>query len=78
MLKWLKKFNIEYVEQPLSPNDDAQKHIFKNRSLPIFLDESCNSSDDIYSISNSCDGVVIKLMKCGGLTEALQILTYLL
>ena len=42
--------------------------------MPIYVDESCRFSDDIFSYYNYVDGVNMKLMKCGGITEALRII----
>ena len=73
MLNWLKKYDVEFVEQPLSANDiESQKSLFQLRPLPIFLDESCCTSNDILNHYKYCDGVVIKLVKSGGLIEAIK------
>ena len=73
MLYWLQGRNVEYIEQPLEKgNEEGLKFLFKNRSLPIFVDESCRNSYDIPKLSDSVDGINLKLMKCGGLTEALR------
>lgn len=75
MIKWLSERNAEYIEQPLSEgNEDQLKFLFKGRSLPIFVDESCRFSEDVPRLANFVDGVNLKLMKCGGITEALRIL----
>ena len=75
MIKWLSERNAEYIEQPLSEgNEDQLNFLFKGRSLPIFVDESCRFSEDIPRLANFVDGVNLKLMKCGGITEALRIL----
>ena len=75
MIKWLSERNAEYIEQPLAEgNEDQLKFLFKGRSLPIFVDESCRFSEDIPRLANFVDGVNLKLMKCGGITEALRIL----
>jgi len=75
MMKWLSKNDVDYVEQPLEEGKEADlKYLFKNRALPIYVDESCRFSDDIFSYYNYVDGVNMKLMKCGGITEALRII----
>ena len=75
MIKWLSERNAEYIEQPLSEgNEDQLKFLFKGRSLPIFVDESCRFSEDVPRLANFVDGVNLKLMKCGGITEALRII----
>ena len=74
MIKWLADRQCEYVEQPLKPEDDDQlPNLYRNRALPIFVDESCNFSSDVAKLSGCVDGVNVKLMKCGGITEAVRI-----
>lgn len=75
MMKWLAERGVEYVEQPLKEGEE--KHLpslFENRPLPIYVDESCRFSENIPHWVDSVDGVNLKLMKCGGLTEALRII----
>ncbi|PIF01433.1 MAG: dipeptide epimerase [Maribacter sp.] len=75
MMKWLAELGTDYVEQPLVHGREGDlPFIFKNRPLPIFVDESCCFSTDIPKWAHSVDGVNLKLMKCGGLTEALGII----
>lgn len=75
MMQWLADRNCEYVEQPLKEGDEAYlPELFKNRPLPIFLDESCRFATDIPKWAHTVDGVNMKLMKCGGITGALRII----
>jgi len=75
MMKWLAERNTDYVEQPLKEGDESElPKIFKNRPLPIYVDESCRVSSNIKNWWQYVDGVNLKLMKCGGITEALRIL----
>lgn len=70
---WLAKQKVEYIEQPLPVNQDHQlKDLSDNSPLPIFVDESCFNSHDIPRLANSVAGVNLKIMKTGGLTEAMQ------
>jgi muconate cycloisomerase len=74
MMKWLSERNTDYVEQPLKEGEEGElPRIFKNRPLPIFVDESCRFSSNIPGWADCVDGVNLKLMKCGGITEALRI-----
>lgn len=74
MTRWLADRGVEYVEQPLPEGHEAElPHIFHNRPLPIFLDETIRFSSDVPPVADRCDGVNLKLMKCGGVTEALRI-----
>ena len=75
MMKWLADRKAEYIEQPLvEGEEDKLKYLFKSRPLPIFIDESCRFSEDVARHYEYVDGVNLKLMKCGGITEALRIL----
>ena len=75
MMKWLAERKAEYIEQPLVEGDeDNLKYLFEGRSLPIFIDESCRTSEDVSRNYHYVDGVNLKLMKCGGITEAVKIL----
>jgi len=74
MIRWLAERSVEFVEQPLAiEQNDALPHLFKRRALPILVDESCQTSRDLPALSSCIDGVVVKLMKAGGITEALRI-----
>jgi len=76
MIDWLSKRKCEYIEQPLAEgNEKDLKILHGNSPLPIFVDESCRFSSDIINYSDYVDGVNLKLMKCGGITEALRILS---
>ena len=74
MLRWLHQRGVDYVEQPL-PYDHLEDlpELSRDRPLPIFLDESCRFASDIPAWAHLVDGVNLKLMKCGGITEALGI-----
>ncbi|MBK8504725.1 MAG: dipeptide epimerase [Saprospiraceae bacterium] len=75
MIKWLADQGAEYVEQPLKEGaEEDLPYLFKNRSLPIFIDESCRFFEDIPRLAPVVDGVNLKLMKCGGITGALRII----
>ena len=65
-----------YVENQEHQDDDNElEKIYKDRPLPIYLDESCRFSENIPKFANHVDGVNMKLMKCGGITEALKIIS---
>lgn len=74
MMRWLAERGVEYVEQPLVKGaEDQLPDLFKDRALPIYVDESCCVSSDIPGFAGAVDGVNLKLMKAGGITEALRI-----
>jgi len=73
MCNWLADLGIKYVEQPLLRGEEKSLSKLKEHSpLPIFVDESCFTSSDIPHLANYVDGINIKLMKSGGLTEAMR------
>ncbi|MFS0518558.1 dipeptide epimerase [Nostoc sp. UIC 10607] len=73
MCNWLAELGIKYVEQPLPRGQEKSLAKLKEHSpLPIFVDESCFTSSDIPDLANYVDGINIKLMKSGGLTEAMR------
>lgn len=73
MIPWLAEREVDYVEQPLvEGNEDGLTHL-RDMPLPIFVDESCRFSSSIPKWAKDVDGVNLKLMKCGGITEALRI-----
>lgn len=75
MLQWLATRGVEFVEQPLAAgNEAALPALYKNRPLPIVVDESCCFASDIPGFAAAVDGVNLKLMKCGGITGALRII----
>jgi L-alanine-DL-glutamate epimerase-like enolase superfamily enzyme len=76
MIDWLSKRKCDYVEQPIAEGKEKElKTLYKSRLLPIFVDESCRYSSDIFQYAEYVDGVNLKLMKCGGITEAQRILS---
>lgn len=73
MSQWLEKQGVEYIEQPLPVAlDHRLSDLSQTSHLPIFVDESCFTSADIPRLANSVAGVNLKIMKTGGLTEAMQ------
>lgn len=74
MMTWLAARGVDYVEQPLAEGEEGGlPEIFAGRPLPIFVDESIRFSTDVPKVADRCDGINLKLMKCGGITEALRI-----
>lgn len=73
MCHWLADLGIKYVEQPLVRGQEQDLVKLKHQSpLPIFVDESCFNSADIPRLADYVDGINIKLMKSGGLSEAMR------
>ena len=74
MCQWLAEQGCDYIEQPLPPSSDQQLAELHERSpIPVFIDESCHLAADIPPLAEKVDGINVKLMKCGGLTEAMRL-----
>lgn len=70
---------IELIEQPVIAGDiEGLKFVTDNVSLPILADESVFSPKDAATImqTRAADYVNIKLMKCGGIHNALKIVSF--
>lgn len=64
-------YGIEFVEQPVAPQDiDGLRYVREHSSLPIVADEAAVRLADVDRLSGACDGINVKLQKCGGLAEA--------
>ncbi|UCB53010.1 MAG: dipeptide epimerase [Candidatus Zixiibacteriota bacterium] len=71
----LKEYDIEFVEQPIDPKDKSGlKRIRQQAGIPIIIDEHLMTSTDIPNSVGCCDGINIKLAKCGGIREALRMI----
>jgi L-alanine-DL-glutamate epimerase-like enolase superfamily enzyme len=74
-MRWLEGQNVEFVEQPLPAADlDGVRWLAARTSLPIFADESVRVAEDVPRLAGAFHGINIKLMKCGGLLEALRMI----
>jgi len=78
MIPVLKEYGVEFLEQPLEPQDiDGLAEVRKVASanhLPVVVDESCLVAADIPRLAGRVDGINIKLAKCGSLREALRMI----
>jgi L-alanine-DL-glutamate epimerase-like enolase superfamily enzyme len=72
---WLADQGVTYIEQPLPKGQEADlAKLYYQSPLPIFVDESCFTSRDIPMLIDRVHGINIKLLKSGGLTEALRMI----
>ncbi len=71
----LQRLGVEYIEQPL-PADQWQgmAEVYRESALPVIADESCQVLEDVDRCAGHFHGINIKLMKCGGLTPARQMI----
>ncbi len=74
-IRELADYGVELIEQPTKPDDlVGLKYVRENSELPIIADESVKRACDIPALAESVDGINIKLVKCGGLLEALRMI----
>lgn len=71
----LDNLGVELIEQPTKPDDIVGlRFIRENSKLPIIADESVKRASDIPKLLGAVDGINIKIVKCGGLLEALRMI----
>ena len=77
MIPWLAQQGVVLVEQPLAPQLEAAADTAGFAALkalapiPLIADESCWDLADLLRLAPHVDGINIKLVKCGGLSEGL-------
>ncbi len=67
---------IEFVEQPVKANDIAgMRYVTQNTLIPVLADEAVFTAQDAAIIlsTQSADLINIKLMKTGGISQAIEI-----
>jgi L-alanine-DL-glutamate epimerase-like enolase superfamily enzyme len=75
VLKEIAPLRIELVEQPVAREDlDGLSFVRARSPIPVFADESCHHLADIARLAGRVDGVNLKLMKTGGIREALRMI----
>jgi L-Ala-D/L-Glu epimerase len=75
MAQWLSDRGVTYIEQPLPKGQESDlPTLYQSSPLPIFVDESCFTSRSIPSLVDRVHGINVKLMKSGGLSEALKMI----
>ena len=77
MIPWLAEQGVVLVEQPLAPLLDVEADTVGFAALqglapiPVVADESCWDLADLLRLAPYVQGINIKLVKCGGLSEGL-------
>jgi len=70
---------IELIEQPVPGSDiEGLKRITQQSGIPILADEAVFTLEDAKKVveSKAADLINIKLMKCGGISKAIEIIEY--
>jgi len=77
MIRRMAGYGVEFVEQPIPAGDaEAWRYVRERVDLPIMADESAVSLADLPALVGCVDAVNIKLMKCGGVREALRMIHF--
>ncbi|MBI4720140.1 MAG: dipeptide epimerase [Chitinivibrionia bacterium] len=71
----LERKGIEFIEQPISHfRKEELKALKRSSGIPIILDESIVHPGDVDDCRDQGHGINIKLMKCGGITPAREMI----
>jgi L-alanine-DL-glutamate epimerase-like enolase superfamily enzyme len=71
--EWLVSENVEFLEQPMPADQlDDVARLREFSPLPLIADENSIRPEDIPGLVGAYDGINIKLMKCGGLSNGLK------
>ncbi len=74
-IKWLADQGVEFIEQPLPTSQlDDMIWLHERVKIPLIADESVTGLQDIVKLKDGFDGINIKLMKCGGINQALKMI----
>lgn len=75
MIHWLKENGVVFVEQPMNKHDfDNNAWLTEHSPLPTIADEAVQTLHDVLPLKGVYSGINIKLMKCGGLHNAYQMM----
>jgi L-alanine-DL-glutamate epimerase-like enolase superfamily enzyme len=75
LLAELAKFEIEFCEQPIPAGAPEKLRWIRERSaIPIVTDEDSKDANDLPALLGCVDGINVKLVKCGGIRGALEMI----
>ena len=71
--EWLADYDVEFCEQPVpAEHPEGLRYVYERSAVPIAADESCVTLADVPRIADACDVANVKLMKCGGPRQAIE------
>ncbi len=74
-IAWLAGLGCELVEQPLPAGSlDAMERLKAASPLPLVADEDATDADAVWDLARGFHGVNVKLMKTGGLRDAVRMI----
>ena len=75
LLTAMRKHEIEFCEQPIPAGSPEKLRWIRERSpIPIVTDEDSKDAKDLPALLGCVDGVNVKLVKCGGIRGALEMI----
>jgi L-alanine-DL-glutamate epimerase-like enolase superfamily enzyme len=75
MLRELRRYDVEFCEQPIPAGAPEQlRYVREHSSIPIVADEDAVTAADVPALRGCVDGVNVKLAKCGGIRAALEMI----
>ena len=73
--KQLHQLGVTLIEQPFAKGAlEKTKALSTASEIPIFADEDMQGLNDLSKIAEAYDGINLKLMKCGGISKAMEII----
>lgn len=74
-IRWLQDLGVELIEQPMPADMLDETAWLRDRvDIPIVADEAVKRAGDIPMLAQAYDGINIKLMKAGGIQEAVRMI----
>lgn len=74
-IRWLAGLGVELIEQPMPAAMIEETAWLRERvEIPIIADEAVKRATDIPRLAGAYDGINIKLMKAGGIQEAIRMI----
>jgi L-alanine-DL-glutamate epimerase-like enolase superfamily enzyme len=75
ILTELERYGIEFCEQPIPAGTPERLRWIKERTtIPIVTDEDSKDARDLLALAGCVDGINVKLVKCGGIRGALEMI----
>ena len=75
ILRELERFAIEFCEQPIPAGAPERLRWIRERTaIPLVTDEDSKDARDLPALAGCVDGINVKLVKCGGIRGALEMI----
>jgi L-alanine-DL-glutamate epimerase-like enolase superfamily enzyme len=75
ILTELARYDIEFCEQPIPAGTPERLRWIRERtSIPLVTDEDSKDARDLPALAGCVDGINVKLVKCGGIRGALEMI----